>query len=107
MEKSRFINLIDKLSTVATLDKWEAIYDRESDIFYWQKSKISKDVRLVKVSHDISLFLTPTRKVEGLFVEYLKDNFMKHNIEYKGITGYFDKKVADNQYTISRKTKDL
>ncbi|OGY49072.1 MAG: hypothetical protein A2663_04730 [Candidatus Buchananbacteria bacterium RIFCSPHIGHO2_01_FULL_46_12] len=107
MEKTRFINLIDQLSTAATLNEWEAVYDRESDNFCWQKPKLSQNVRLVKVSHDISLFLTPAKKVEGLFVEYLKDNFTKHNIEYKGMTGYFDKKVADNQYTISRKTKDL
>lgn len=107
MEKTEFTNLIDKLSTVATLDKWKAIYDKESDIFYWQKSKLSKDARLVKVSHDVSLFLTPNRVIEGLSVEYLKDNFTKHYTEYRGMTKYFDKKVTGKQYTISKKTKDI
>ena len=108
MEKIQFVNLIDKLSVTATLDKWkEAIYERQLDTFIWKREKLSKNTVMVKVSHDTYLYLTPTRKIEGVFVEYLNNNFTKHNTEYKGMTKLFNKKISKNKYTISGKTKKV
>ncbi|MFH1047610.1 MAG: hypothetical protein V1738_04875 [Patescibacteria group bacterium] len=107
MEKKWFTDLIDRLSVAATLGKWEPSYDRQLDFFYWKKPKMSRGVRLVKVSHETHLYLTPSGKIEGVFVEYLNGNFVEHNVEYKGMTKVFDKKVSGRVYTISRRTKKL
>lgn len=105
MEKTKFIDLVDKLSTVATLNKWDTSYDKSADFFVWKKDKLSKGVSLVKVSHDTYLYLTPKRIIEGVCVEYLKSNFTKHNLEYKGMIKFFDKKSDDDNYTISKITE--
>lgn len=105
MEENKFVNLIDRLSTVATLDKWDAVYDTTIDYFYWKKSKLSKDVRLVKISHDTYFYITPKEQIQGVIVEYLKSNFTNHNPEYKGMIRLFNKKVVGKEYTV-KKTKD-
>jgi len=104
MEKEGFIDLVDQLSTVATLNKWITFYDKSADFFVWKKDRLSKDVSLVKVSHDTYLYLTPKRTVEGVCVEYLRNNFTKHNVEYKEMIKFFDKKSDDDYYTISKIT---
>lgn len=107
MEKKRFTDLIDRLSTAAALGKWQPIYDRQLDFFYWKKPKMSRGVRLVKVSHETHLYLTASGNIEGVLVEYLKGNFVEHNTEYRGMTKVFDKKLDGRSYTISRRTKEV
>lgn len=107
MEENKFVNLIDKISTVATLDRWSDIfYDSELDTFVWKKDKLSRDSSLIKVSHEVYLYLTPKEKIEGIIVEYLKNNFTKHNTEYKDITKLLNKKIDNKKYTLSQKNKD-
>lgn len=107
MEKAGFQNLVDKLSSVATLDRWETLYDKQLDFFYWKKRRLSKDVRMVKVSHETHFYLTPAGKIEGVLVEYLKNNFIEHNSDYRGMVKFFNKKVTDNEYTLSKKDKNM
>lgn len=107
MEKAKFQDLIDKLSSVATLNRWKPLYDRRLDFFYWKKPNLSKGARLVKVSHETHLYLTPAGKIEGVMVEYLNGNFVGHNSDYRGMTKSFDKKVAGHEYTISKKSRKM
>lgn len=105
MGKVGFARLIDSLSTVATLDRWEPLYDKRTDYFYWKKPKLSRDVRMVKVSHETHLYVTPKGTVEGVFVEYLKNNFVGHNAEYRHMTTVFTKKVTDRKYTVGSRSR--
>lgn len=107
MEKARFQDLIDKLSSVATLDRWQPTYDRQLDFFYWKKQPLSKGARLVKMSHETHLYLTPAGKIEGVLVEYLNGNFVEHNSDYRGMIRSFDKKVGRHEYTISKKSRKM
>lgn len=107
MEKARFQNLVDQLSSVATLEHWEPLYDRQLDFFYWKRHKLSKDVKMVKMSHETHFYLSPSGKVEGVLVEYLKGNFIEHNGEYRGMTKHFTRRVDGGEYTVQRKSKDL
>lgn len=112
MEKEEFFNLIDQFSEVASLSKWRAVYDKKLDNLYWRKSQLSKNTKLVKVSHETFLYLSPKREVEGVFVEYFKNNFTKHNKRLRRIIKLFDKKIGESEVTLSKskiktnKTKD-
>lgn len=106
MGKTGFHALVDQLSSLATLDRWVPLYDRRLDYFYWKKKKLSKDVRLVKVSHETHLYLNSGGNIEGVFVEYLKNNFAEHNSDYKKMVRIFDKKIDSNEYTISNKNRE-
>jgi hypothetical protein len=105
MEKAGFQNLIDTLSDVAQRDDWATLYNKQLDFFYWKKRKLSKGVRMVKVSHETHLYLAPSGKIEGVLVEYLTGNFIEHNAEYKNMPRMFDKKLGEGEFTISRKSK--
>ena len=107
MEKDKFINLIDNFSNSAKLGKWQVFYDTKLDHLYWKKPKLSKDVNLVKLSHETYLYINSKKNIEGVFVEYLKNNFIEHNKKYKGMTKLFNKKVDDQVYTISKKSKKM
>jgi hypothetical protein len=102
MEKSTFSNLINGLSVIAEKDKWVPRYDPELDYFYWTKEPLREDARLVKVSHETSLYFTPDRKIQGVFVEYLKNNFVAHNKAYGNFVKQFKKKIGDGLYTIEK-----
>lgn len=106
MEKNQFTNLMDKISTVATLDKWPNVfYDTQLDLFVWKKNELSKDCRMVKISHEVYFYINSKKQVEGIMVEYFKNNFTKHNAEFKSIVKILDKKSDDKKYTISRKNE--
>jgi len=107
MEKTRFSDLIDSLSSVATLENWVPSYDKHTDYFYWKKPRISKDATLIKVSHETHLYVTPKGKIEGVFVEYLRNNFAAHNTDYRHMTKMFTKKISEDRYTIARKSKEM
>ena len=106
MESPGFANLIDKLSSVATLDNWEPLYDKRLDYFYWRKPDMSKSAQMVKVSRETHLYVTPAGRIEGVFVEYLKSNFAAHNTSYKDMVKIFTKHVVDGGYTVSSHDKD-
>ncbi len=101
MEKTKFTNLINDLSGIAERDHWTTSYDKKLDYFYWTKKHLSKDAKLVKVSHETYFYFGHNKKIEGVFVEYLKNNFVEHNHAYKGFIKQFKKKLDNNLYTIS------
>ena len=85
---------------MAKKDNWTTRYDKELDYFYWTKKNISDKSKLVQVSHETSFYINPFGGIEGVFVEYLTNNFVNHNPAYKDFVKEFTKKVDDNIYTI-------
>lgn len=100
MEKSKFTNLVNGLSAIAEQDNWIPRYDKSLDYFYWTKESLSKDTELIKISHEASLFISRDKKIEGVFVEYLKGNFIKHNGVYRDFLKQFKKKISNDVYTV-------
>jgi hypothetical protein len=102
MDKSKFTNLIDKLGIHAKKDGWIPRYDKKLDYFYWHRSPIGEEVSLVKVSHETYLYIDKAGRIKGLFVEYLKGNFIQHNPAVENVTNMFTKKMAgsSSMYTV-------
>ena len=63
---------------------------------------MNKENRLVKVSHETSLYINPKREIEGVLVEYLNNNFVEHNPVFKQFVKKFNKRIDKNTYTLSK-----
>ena len=90
---------------MAEKDKWVPRYDPELDYFYWTSEPLREDARLVKVSHETSIYFTADKKIHGVFVEYLKNNFVEHNKAYEDLVKQFKKKIGKNLYTVQEPKK--
>lgn len=105
MAKKGFTNLIDTVSEVAKRDKWVRTYNKKLDYLYWANPSISKDVRLIKASKEVFLYLSPKGLVEGIGVEYLKSNFIQHHPDYKDLPKLFTEKIDETTFVISKENK--
>ncbi|MBI2063869.1 MAG: hypothetical protein HYT65_02660 [Candidatus Yanofskybacteria bacterium] len=106
MEKTSFFNLINEIGRTAKQEKWAAVYDKQTDYFYWKKPKLSKDSRLLRISNETSVYLNPrNKKAEGIMIEYLADNFMEHNEGFSEFTNLFTKKLDGTVYGIPSSEK--
>lgn len=111
MEKVKFKN-IDFLRSISELpetiekNEWKKEYDKDLDRFYWTQSEISHNSELINVGNEYSFYINSKGKLEGLFVEYVKKNFVQHNKEFKKLFNSFTKKVDDSVFTVSNKQRD-
>ena len=79
MIKSPFIALIENLNSIAKEGNWKIVYDKFSDALYWSKATISLDSKLKKFSRETSLYVTSNGTIEGLMIQYFKNNFLTQN----------------------------
>jgi len=75
---------------------WITRYDLESDSFSVTQPKLSNDARIRYFDDEIALYITQDNKIEGIFVEYFRSNFVKHHKDLepvlKNIEGKDNKK---------------
>ncbi len=109
-ESNKYLVNIKNLAETAKQDNWAIEYDADVDSFYWIRPDISSDARLMKLSDDFALYLAPDGRVQGLFIEYAKHNFMAHNKDYEPLLDNLTS-VDDNRFTLPKeqegKLKDL
>ena len=102
MAKNKFITNIDHISEIAKKEKWEKAYDKKLDYFCWTNPEETKNAHLVKVSNEVILYFNSRGLIKGIGVEYLKNNFIEHNPEYKNLTKFFTEKVEKGVFTIPK-----
>lgn len=109
MGQAVFEKTINNLPVIAEKEKWVPSYDKDLDFLYWTKYPLSNNCKLVKVSHETSLYINAKKEVEGVLVEYLVGNFISHNPSLKGITKQFNKELGNGMYTVvsNKDTKKL
>jgi hypothetical protein len=103
--KDPYIINIAKLATTAKENKWAFEYDADVDSLYWSKPDISKNARLMKLSEDFALYVTPEGTIEGIFIEYAKNNFVEHNEDYKPLLDNLEK-IGDNRFVLSKEKQE-
>lgn len=79
MTKSPFMSLIENLNSIAKEGNWKIVYDKFADSLYWSKTKISSNSKLKKFSRETSLYINSDGGVEGLMIQYFKNNFLTQN----------------------------
>ncbi|OGZ73994.1 MAG: hypothetical protein A2908_04705 [Candidatus Staskawiczbacteria bacterium RIFCSPLOWO2_01_FULL_38_12b] len=102
MAKTKIIDLINRISEIARKEKWTKSYDRDLDYFCWTNLNQTKNARLVKISNEVLIYFNPKGLIKGIGVEYLKNNFIEHNPEYKNLTKFFTEKAEGGVFTIPK-----
>ena len=98
---NKYLINISKLAETAKDNKWAIEYDADVDSFYWTKPKISTQARLMKLSDDFALYVTPEGNIEGVFIEYAKNNFMEHNKDFKPLMDNL-KEIDENRFVLTK-----
>lgn len=85
-EKKELLDLATDFSGFVKKNGWVTRYDTESDAFSVTAPKLSPDARIRYFDGDeIAFYITNNKKVEGIFVEYFKSNFVEHHKDLKGV----------------------
>lgn len=92
----KIIEMASDLNGFIRDNNWVTRYDLESDAFSVTQSKLSKDARIRYFDDEIAFYITQDNKIEGIFVEYFRSNFVKHHKDLipvlRGIEGKDNKK---------------
>ncbi len=58
---------------------WVPRYDLETDEFSFTIPKLSADARVKYIDNEIAFYVTPSQNIEGVFIEYFRNNFIQHH----------------------------
>ena len=103
--RDKYLINIANLADIARNNKWEIEYDSDIDSFYWSKPQISKQAQLMKLSSDFALYVTPSGNIEGVFIEYAKNNFVEHNEKFEPLFDNLER-VDENKFTLSSEKQE-
>ncbi len=84
-EKRQLFDLATDFNDFAKKNGWVSRYDTESDALSITIPTLSKDARITYFDDEVAFYITNDRKVEGIFLEYFKTNFIKHHRDSKKI----------------------
>ncbi len=90
-DKKEFLDLATDFDGFVKEHGWVSRYDTESDAFSVTTPKLSDSARIKYFDDEVAFYITKDNKVEGIFLEYFKANFVKHHKKAKEI-----KKVLDD-----------
>ena len=94
-KKKEFLDLASDFSAFAETHNWISRYDVESDALSVTVPRLSDDARIKYFNDEIAFYITKNRKIEGIFIEYFKSNFLKHHKDSVGILRGAD--IRDDQ----------
>lgn len=80
-EKSKIIDFIFNFRKIAQKENWVTIYDKGVDSLSIIKPVLSNSSRINYINDEFALYLNNKKDVEGIFIEYFFNNFIKHHKE--------------------------
>lgn len=95
-EKKELLDLASDLTGFVKKRGWIPLYDIESDALSVTVPKLSKDARIQYFDKEVAFYVTKDKKIEGLFLEYFKSNFVKHHQKLKLMMKDLEKKAGDS-----------
>jgi archaellin len=82
---------LDNIKQIAKREKWTIEYNKTIDAFYYSPKRLPNDTRLLSLTDEIALYVTPEAGVKGIFIEHFSTNFVEHHREFKKVFDYFTK----------------
>ena len=92
--KKDLLDLATGFNVFAKKHGWVSRYDTESDAFSITVPKLSESARINYFDDEVAFYITNDNKVEGIFLEYFKANFIKHHKKSKEIEKVLEKLEA-------------
>lgn len=90
-EKKAVLNFAYNFEDVVRRKNWIGRYEADTDSFMVGAKKLSSDARLKYFGDEFAFYITKGGVIEGIFVEYFKKNFIRHNKEIDEIRGILSK----------------
>jgi hypothetical protein len=78
-DKKEFLDLATDFDGFVKQHGWVSRYDTESDSFSITTPKLSNSARIKYFDDEVAFYINKENRVEGIFLEYFKSNFMKHH----------------------------
>jgi hypothetical protein len=103
-EKNQLLDLATNFNDFTKKNGWVSRYDIESDAFSIAVPKLSEDARIKYFDNEVAFYITNDNKVEGVFLEYFKTNFIKHHSKSKKIEKVLndlEKKQKDDESLVT------
>jgi len=105
MKNSTVEVLIESIGPAAKKQKWEMLYDKTADSLYWKKARLSKESKLAKLSREVSFYVNNQGAVEGVMVQYFKNNYITENKDIAGLTKFLISSGDDDLFVIPKDKK--
>ena len=77
--KKEFLDLATNFDSFIKKHGWVSRYDIESDSFSITAPKLSDSARIKYFDDEVAFYINKDNRVEGIFLEYFKANFIKHH----------------------------
>ncbi|MBI4039553.1 hypothetical protein HY388_01885 [Candidatus Daviesbacteria bacterium] len=86
---------IYRLPNIAREEKWRLSYDKLIDALYFTPSIVARDAVLFNVTNEFAIYVNKNSKIEGLFIENFKANFVRHNASFEELLEVLNKNIDD------------
>ena len=84
-KNKKFLNFVYNFDETVKEENWIPRYDIESDALSFTVPKLSEDARIKYFDDEIAFYLTKDNNIEGIFIEYFGNNFIKHHKGFNDI----------------------
>ncbi|MBI2676872.1 MAG: hypothetical protein HYX21_02935 [Candidatus Yanofskybacteria bacterium] len=105
-QNREFIDLASNLQGFIQKNGWISRYDLESDAFSITTPNLSEDARIRYFDDEIALYVTNDNKIEGIFMEYFKSNFVQHHKDLKPVLENIEKEQGKKEIGLVQLGKD-
>lgn len=93
-ENKAVLSFAYNFENVVRDNDWISRYDTDTDAFSVTVKKLPNDARLKYFGDEFAFYLTKNGQVKGIFIEYFKKNFIRHNKGVDEIRGLINRKEA-------------
>src|SRR3989344_5359491 len=94
-QEREVLDLASDFSTFVKRHGWIARYDPESDELSITTPRLSRNARIRYADDELAFYVTPHNRIEGIFIEYFKSNFVRHHKDLKKIESKLKSKQSD------------
>ena len=105
-QNRELIDLASNLQGFIQKNGWVSRYDLESDAFSITAPNLSEDARIRYFDDEIALYVTNDNKIEGIFMEYFKSNFVQHHKELKPVLENIENEKGKKEVSLIQLGKD-
>jgi len=103
-QKKEILDLASDFEAFMKRRAWVANYDPESDELSVAQPKLSSNARIRYADDELAFYVTPDHKIQGVFIEYFKSNFVRHHKDLKKIVSKLESKKSDVLVRLSSDT---
>lgn len=103
LNKDKISGQLLNISDLAKKNKWKFDYNEEVDELTFGLETMPRNSFLFNVNNEINLFLTPTSRVNGIFIEYFANNYIKHHKELQPVLKMIEDKIEKQKAKKERK----